>query len=226
MSLRFIWIFLAAQLLSFNAFAECDQSFDTTSQIKIGVLGDSQFTTGDRCGGLAYILKRAFKTKMVENAAVGGATVLGFGSSAVRNQKLPFTPDILIIGGGGNDFAKCGPNKNCLTSKINDLIARSSKGGGIHRAIKNNSDDSTRVIIAYTSIVASHAPAKWQYMVSSGLGAAYAERSKAYADAHANVEYFDFASVLDPNDKSHWLADGFHPSIKGYDLIVEALASN
>jgi len=226
MNLKLSGLLLAIQLLSFDAFANCVDTFETTSQIKIGVLGDSQFTTQDDCGGLAYILQREFNTEMVVNAAVGGATVLGFGGSAVRNQTLPFTPDILIIGGGGNDFAKCGPNKNCLSSKINDLISQSFKGGGLHRAISKNSNDKTRVIIAYTSVVAAHAPAKWQYMVTSGLGADYAARSEAYANAHDNVEYFDFAYVLDPNDKSHWLSDGFHPSIKGYELIVKALVKD
>jgi len=216
---------LLLQIITVGAQASCNEEIAAQNTIKIGVLGDSVFTSNPKgCGSLTHILRKTYQTKFVVNSAVGGATVLGFGSSAVRNQKLPWVPDILIVGGGGNDFGKCGPNMTCLRSKINDLISKSLKSGGLHRAIQNNSNENTRVVIAYTSIVASHAPEKWQYMVSSGLGEMYAQRSREYAEAYPNVEYFNLATVLDPNNTKHWLKDGFHPSSLGYELMAKALA--
>ena len=106
-------IFISLFLLVFNSnyvFANCIASYNDNG-IKIGVVGDSFFTTNQNsCNSFKAILKKKFNTNNVQNAAVGGSTVLGFGNKAIRNQNLEFTPDIFILGGGGNDFKKCGSN--------------------------------------------------------------------------------------------------------------------
>lgn len=190
----------------------------------IGIVGDSFFATDKNgLGSLQNIMGLHFHASEVQNAAIGGATVLGFGSDAIVNQKLEKPLDILILGGGGNDFGKCGTDKNCMAGKIDDFVSPDFKSGAFPKIIDKYAAENTISVILYTSIVGNHAPKKWKFMVQSGLAESFSNRMSSFADTKQNVIWFDAATALDPAIKSHWLKDGFHPSSYGYKLISEKL---
>ena len=219
-------IFIALFLLIIgpnNVFANCIASYNENG-IKIGVVGDSFFTTDpNSCNSFESLLKKKFITNNVQNAAVGGATVLGFGNKAIRNQKLKFKPDILILSGGGNDLIKCGSNKSCLQQKLNSLLSNDLKSGAYLKLIDKHSSDVTKVFIIYTTVVASHAPKSWKALISSGVGKKFSDLMKNFSTNDENIEWIDAANILDKNNKDHWLKDGFHPSSLGYKLIISEL---
>ena len=187
----------------------------------IGILGDSFFTSGgNSCDNLKQQLKKKFETNKVFNSSVAGATVFGFKSSSIKNQKLKFKPDILIIGGGGNDFIKCGNNKDCLFGKINDFISPNLKTGMFIKLIKKHSHQNTLVFIVYTSILPEHAPSNLKLFEEIGLADAFNERVSKYASQNKNVYWVDVGKILSLDKSNDWKDDGFHPSVKGYKKII------
>ena len=220
----FLSLFLLITSLK-NVSANCIGSYDKNG-IKIGVVGDSFFTTNpNSCDSFEGQLKKKFNTNNVQNVAVAGSTVLGFGNKAIRNQGFDFTPDIFILGGGGNDFKKCGSNMSCLQQKLNSFVSNDLKSGAFLKLKKENAKANTKVFIIYTSIVATHAPNSWKALVKSGIGKKYSDRMEKYSSSHENVQWIDAANILDKNDKDHWLKDGFHPSSFGYELIISKLSN-
>ena len=208
-----------------NLSANCIASYNENG-IKIGVIGDSFFTTNPKsCNSFENLLKRKFNTNNVQNAAKGGATVLGFGNKAIRNQKLKFKPDILILSGGGNDLIKCGSNKSCLQQKLNSLLSNDLKSGAYLKLIDKNSSEVTKVFIIYTTVVASHAPKSWKVLINSGVGKKFSDLMKNFSSNDENIQWTDAANILDKNNKDHWLKDGLHPSSSGYELIINELSN-
>ena len=224
--MRTIFASLFLLMMSFNnVSANCFASYNENG-IKIGVVGDSFFTTNpNSCNSFKNLLKKKFDTNNVQNAAVGGSTVLGFGNKAIRNQNLDFTPDIFIFGGGGNDFQKCGSNMSCLQQKLNSFVSNDLKSGAFLKLNKKYSKANTKVFIIYTSIVASHAPKSWKALVKSGIGKKYTNRMENYSSSYENIHWIDAANILDKNNKDHWLKDGFHPSSLGYEFIISELSN-
>jgi lysophospholipase L1-like esterase len=203
--------------------AKCEYTSDLFGK-SIGIVGDSLFATDKNgAGSLANMIGLHFHASKVQNAAVGGATVLGLGNNSVQNQRLDGTLDLLILGGGGNDFSKCGTDKKCLSGKIDKFVSPDLESGAFPKIIEKYKSENTIAVILYTSIVANHAPKKWKAMVKSGLAASYAERMSSLANSENNVLWLDAATVLKPDIKSHWLNDGFHPSSLGYKLLSEQL---
>jgi len=221
-------IFIALFLLIIgpnNVFANCIASYNENG-IKIGVVGDSFFTTDpNSCNSFESLLKKKFNTNNVQNAAKGGATVFGFGNKAIRNQKLKFKPDILILSGGGNDLIKCGSNKSCLQQKLNSLLSNDLKSGAYLKLIDKHSSEVTKVFIIYTTVVASHAPKSWKALINSGVGKKFSDLMKNFSSNDENIQWIDAANILDKNNKDHWLKDGFHPSSSGYELIDNELSN-
>ena len=220
----FLSLFLLITSLK-NVSANCIGSYDKNG-IKIGVVGDSFFTTNpNSCNSFESLLKKKFNTNNVQNAAEGGATVLGFGNKAIRNQKLKFKPNILIISGGGNDLIKCGSNKSCLQQKLNSLLSNDLKSGAYLKLIDKHASDVTKVFIIYTTVVASHAPKSWKALINSGVGKKFSDLMKNFSSNDENIQWIDAANILDKNNKDYWLKDGFHPSSSGYELIINELSN-
>ena len=206
-----------------NISANCIASYNKNG-IKIGVVGDSFFTTNpNSCNSFESLLKKKFDTNNVQNAAVGGSTVLGFGNKAIRNQDLDFTPDIFILGGGGNDFQKCGNDFSCLSQKLNSFISKDLNDGHFKKVINKHIKNNTKVFIIYTSIVAEHAPKSWKKLVKVGLGEMYSRRMQNFSSKSKNIYWIDAGKILSPYEKKHWLNDGFHPSSEAYELIINAI---
>ena len=224
MKIIFISLFLLIISVN-NVSANCIATYNQNG-IKIGVIGDSFFTTNPKsCNSFESLLKKKFNTNNVQNAAEGGATVLGFDNKAIRNQKLKFKPNILIISGGGNDLIKCGSNKSCLQQKLNSLLSNDLKSGAYLKLIDKHSSDVTKVFIIYTTVVASHAPESWKALINSGVGKKYSDLMKNFSSNDENIQWIDAANILDKNNKDHWLKDGFHPSSSGYELIIDELSN-
>lgn len=220
---RMAALFLSLVVLPNIASATCSYNSELFGK-SIGIVGDSFFATDKKgLGSLQNIMGLHFHSSAVQNAAIGGATVLGFGKEAIVNQRLTKPLDILILGGGGNDFGKCGTDKNCMAGKIDDFVSPDFKSGAFPKIIDKYAAENTISVILYTSIVGNHAPKKWKYMVQSGLAEAFSNRMSSFAETKQNVIWFDAATALDPAIKSHWLKDGFHPSSYGYKLISEKL---
>ena len=92
----------------------CTASNDYST--KVAIVGDSFFTTNKgRLGSLESYISKFIEGACVENLAKGGARFSGFGSNRIKKQKLKSAPELLVIGGGGNDFIKCGSRESCTT---------------------------------------------------------------------------------------------------------------
>ena len=202
--------------------AECIYKSDLFGK-RIGIVGDSFFTTKDGFGNLENVLELTFHASNVQNSAAGGATLLGFGKKAIGNQPLDKPLDLLILGGGANDFVKCGKDTKCQSQKLNWMISPGLTKGEYNKIINNHSNSETKSVILYNTVVGNHAPEKWQYMIKSGLASKYAERMSSFADVNPNIMWFDAGKILNPNNREHWLDDGYHPSMHGYKLIAKEL---
>ena len=222
--MRTIFVSLFMLIISFNnVFANCIANYNKNG-IKIGIVGDSFFTTNpNSCNSFESLLKKKFDTNNVQNAAVGGSTVLGFGIKAIRNQDLDFTPDIFILGGGGNDFQKCGSNMSCLQQKLDSFVSKDLKSGAFLKLNEKYTKANTKVFIIYTSIVGNHAPKSWKKLIKVGLGDMYSRRMLNFSSKFKNIYWIDAGKILSPYEKKHWLNDGFHPSSKAYELIINVI---
>ena len=214
-------IFILSVFYTLLAKAECVYKSDLFGK-SIGIVGDSFFTTDDGFGNLENVLELAFHTSNVQNSAIGGATVLGFSRKAIRNQKLDKPLDILILGGGGNDFGECGSDKNCLAEKLNSFIAPNLKSGAFNKIIEKYSSSDTKSVILYTTVVGDHASDSWKKLVKL-VASKFAERMQVFAETRPEVIWVDAGKILKPNNKKHWLEDGYHPSAQGYKLIAKEL---
>ncbi|MGC6413482.1 MAG: SGNH/GDSL hydrolase family protein [Bacteroidia bacterium] len=206
--------------------AECKKDIDL-SKVRIGIVGDSFFTTSmGEPGSFASSLADAFNTKEVENSAIGGSKVLGFGSNTIIKQKLMKAPDILIFGGGGNDFVECGSDKNCLSKKLNSIVSPNLEYGGFIKLLAKHSNKNTYSIILYPTVVGDSAPPNYQYLIQSGLGIKYAKRMQDFAASIPNLIWIDAGYILDKSNREHWRTDGYHPSSKAYELLSKKVLKN
>ena len=214
-------------MFSPTAYADACANKNKFEKINFGIVGDSFFTTDiHKLGSLNNKIKMHFPKAFVQNSALAGAKVLSYSKSSVKNQNLKKPIDILIIGGGGNDFQTCKQNQKCLESKMDGLISPDLDSGAIVEIIRKFTTKETVVFIMYTSEVSKFAPKQWQRLISSGIGNSYAERMSSFAELRDNVFWVDAADTLDTASRVHWLKDGYHPSSAAYDLLVDRLASH
>ena len=91
-------------------YENCASSDDYST--KVVIIGDSFFTTNKgKFGSLESYLSKFIDGACVENLAKSGARFSGFGSNRIQKQTSKSTPELLVIGGGGNDLIKCGSDK-------------------------------------------------------------------------------------------------------------------
>ena len=189
----------------------CTASNDYGTHVVI--MGDSFFTTNKgRAGSLESYLSKFIEDACVENLANGGARFSGFGSNRIQKQKSKSTPELLVIGGGGNDFIKCGSDKNCLQRTLNDILSSDVQTGYLTHAIAQNSDLNTKIIVLYPLAVSPHAPNAWKTVVKN-IGQKYGSRMARYAEKNSKVFWLDATLVVKTSVPSHWLKDGYHPSV-------------
>ena len=222
--MRIFRVFTILILLVFYtslAKAECIYKSDLFGK-SIGIVGDSFFTTDDGFSNLENVLELTFHTSNVQNSAIGGATVLGFSREAISNQKLDKPLDILILGGGGNDFEECGSDENCLAEKLNSFVSPNLESGAFTKIIEKYSSSDTKSVILYTTVVGNQSSDSWKKLVKL-VASKFAERMQLFADTKSEVIWFDAGKILKPNNKKHWLEDGYHPSAQGYKLIAKEL---
>ena len=76
--------------------------------------------------------------------------VQGFlGLAATAYKIKSHTPELLVIGGGGNDFIKCGSDKICTQKTLNKILSSDVQRGYLTDAIAQNSDLNTKIIVLY-----------------------------------------------------------------------------
>ena len=202
------------------------EPFAGETGIKVGIVGDSQFTISrGGCGAIDYFLSHALSSGNVMNAAQSGGKFLSGGKKDITRQKLPFTPDILIIGGGGNDLASCKGKSKCLQSTLDKLVDESGTSGVVVETINRLSSPSTKVIITQTSKVADFAPARWKKTAESEQAREYVARLRRLAATNPQVQFFDYSEILDTASEQDWYEDGFHPSMSAYFRMSETIAA-
>ena len=189
----------------------CASSNDYST--KVVIIGDSFFTTNKgRLGSLESYLSKFIEGACVENLANSGARFSGFGSNRIQKQMSKSTPELLVIGGGGNDLIKCGSDFNCMQRTLNKILSPDVEKGYLTDTIALNSDLNTKVIVVYPSEVAPHAPNAWKTVVKN-IGHKYGSRMARYAEKNPKVFWLDATLVAKTNVPSHWLKDGYHPSV-------------
>jgi len=194
---------------------------------KVGIVGDSQFTGqfGMGCGTIDYFLSHALPSGNVINVAQSGGKFLSGGKKDITKQTLPFTPEILIIGGGGNDLASCKGKSKCLQKTLDKLVDDTGTSGIVIDTIRRLSSPSTKVIITQTSKVADFAPKRWKKTAESDEAQEYIARLNRLADNDPRIQLFDYSEILDTASKRDWLKDGFYPSMSAYFSMSNTIAA-
>ena len=199
----------------------CTASNDYST--KVAIVGDSFFTTNKgRLGSLESYISKFIEGACVENLAKGGARFSGFGSNRIKKQKSKSTPELLVIGGGGNDFIKCGSDTNCTQTALNKILSSNLKRGYLTEVIDQNSDLNTKIIVIYPSKVTPHAPKAWKTVVEN-IGQKYGNRMARYAEKNPRVFWLDATLVAKTSVPSHWLKDGYHPSVVANMRLAKAI---
>jgi len=188
------------------------------------VVGDSFFTTKKGgVGSLESMFKHRFPEFCAINLAEGGARFFGFGKkNKINQQKTNVKGDILIIGGGANDFITCGKNKNCMNKFLDKILSKNLKKGKMIDAIKQNSRANSKVFIVYPTKIPVNAPNSLKNIVNT-IGKEFADRMKRLDSENPNVTWVDASFFMSPNNKSHWLEDGYHPSVAANKRLAVAI---
>lgn len=180
---------------------------------KVVIIGDSFFTTNKgKPGSLESYLSKFIEGACVENLAKGGARFSGFGNNRIQKQKSKSIPELLIIGGGGNDFIRCGSDTSCMQKTLNKILSQDIQSGWLTKVIAQNSDSNTKIVILYPSDVTFHAPDAWKTVIKN-IGQKYVSRMAKFAEKNPRVFWLDATLVAKTTVRSHWLQDGYHPSV-------------
>lgn len=220
--LKFIFSLLFLSLAPiFNANAECSLPSENDG-IKVGIIGDSFFMyESESCHSWQNFISERFDTKNVVNAAVSGSTI---SDSRVHgadkwfiNQELPFKPDLLIIGGSGNDFtavrdSSCKKNYSCLKKILDQIISEDTNSGRLIDIINKHSDPNTKIFWTYIDEASIWGPQQYKDIVGTGIVKSLYERLHKLSEKNKNFEVFNVSSIINSSDKKDWLEDGFHPS--------------
>jgi lysophospholipase L1-like esterase len=220
--LKFIFSLLFLSLAPiFNANAECSLPSENDG-IKVGIIGDSFFMyESESCHSWQNFISERFDTKNIVNAAVSGSTI---SDSRVHgadkwfiNQELPFKPDLLIIGGSGNDFtavrdSSCKKNYSCLKKILDQIISEDTNSGRLIDIINKHSDPNTKIFWTYIDEASIWGPQQYKDIVGTGIVKSLYERLHKLSEKNKNFEVFNVSSIINSSDKKDWLEDGFHPS--------------
>lgn len=220
--LKFIFSLLFFSLAPiFNANAECSLPSENDG-VKVGIIGDSFFMyESESCHSWQNFISERFDTKNVVNAAVSGSTI---SDSRVHgadkwfiNQELPFKPDLLIIGGSGNDFtavrdSSCKKNYSCLKKILDQIISEDTNSGRLIDIINKHSDPNTKIFWTYIDEASIWGPQQYKDIVGTGIVKSLYERLHKLSEKNKNFEVFNVSSIINSSDKKDWLEDGFHPS--------------
>jgi len=220
--LKFIFSLLFLSLAPiFNANAECSLPSENDG-IKVGIIGDSFFMyESESCHSWQNFISERFDTKNVVNAAVSGSTISDSRAHGADkwfiNQELPFKPDLLIIGGSGNDFtavrdSSCKKNYSCLKKILDQIISEDTNSGRLIDIINKHSDPNTKIFWTYIDEASIWGPQQYKDIVGTGIVKSLYERLHKLSEKNKNFEVFNVSSIINSSDKKDWLEDGFHPS--------------
>ena len=220
--LKFIFSLLFLSLAPiFNANAECSLPSENDG-IKVGIIGDSFFMyESESCHSWQNFISERFDTKNVVNAAVSGSTISDSRAHGADkwfiNQELPFKPDLLIIGGSGNDFtavrdSSCKKNYSCLKKILDQIISEDTNSGRLIDIINKHSDPNTKIFWTYIDEASIWGPQQYKDIVGTGIVKSLYERLHKLSEKNNNFEVFNVSSIINSSDKKDWLEDGFHPS--------------
>ena len=197
-----------------------EQNYDANGK-NIIILGDSFFTSEKNIGvsqDLKQVLAEHFNSQNIFNFAIDGGRYLINNSEFIEYDILSkyfrYNWDLIILGGGANDFELCNLNQTCLSStkvsiqnKIKDFLS----------AIGDQN-----VYFIYSSEVSSQAPAEWKQLINAGGGKLIRDMYLTLASENIKYHFIDLGEEMQSN-KKFWLEDGYHPSIEAYKLIPKYL---
>ena len=196
------------------------QNYDANGK-NIIILGDSFFTSEKNIStnqDLKQVLAEHFNSQNIFNFAIDGGRYLinnsEFNEYDILSKYFRYNWDLIILGGGANDFELCNLNQTCLSStkvsiqnKIRDFLS----------AIGDQN-----VYFVYSSVVSNQAPAEWKQMINAGGGKLIKGMYLKLASENVKYHYIDLGEEMQ-SDKKFWLEDGYHPSIEAYKLIPKYL---
>jgi hypothetical protein len=226
--------------------AKCDYGPSYTDGLKIAIIGDSFFTTfGEEVsmdkdisalyGGFSQTIRSHIRTTFVRNNAQAGARFLGYFPRSIRKQDIPEDAEVLIIGGGLNDILACNWESGdigCHKKVIHRIVFPTLDKGRLTKTIDTKVPSDTLIYIIYLTNYPnvpglSGALSTFRELfknaeVGENLGRRYME----FAATNERITWINAGNFIDVEDKAHFLSDGIHLSLAGYELIVKAIAQD
>lgn len=217
------WVFLSFCLVFFYSIALaslCEDNYDFNGP-NIIILGDSFFTSKenkDDCQNLKHVISQHFNSQNIFNAAVDGGRYLiqnsKFSEFDILSKYFNYNWEVIILGGGGNDFELCNLNQDCLISTKQDIINK------IRNFLSNAKYQ--EVYFIYTTQVSDLAPAEWQLLIDAGGGEFMNEIYQTLASENDRHHFINLGAEMQSNQQ-FWTEDGYHPSLDAYKLIPKHL---
>lgn len=226
MAKKFIFFLIPLQILMVvekyvNADTRCHQLNDFGSNILI--LGDSFFTSQDLinlCEDFTNVIAESFNTSNVYNLAIDGGRFIiedqNYSKLDILSNYFHFNWDIIIIGGGANDFLSCNADTKCMEI-MNDKVLEKLKN-----FLSKLNHQNLIIYFIYFDQVSSFAPAEWKKNISLGAGSYI---KNIYQNLQNENQQYKFINItpLILDQPEYWLEDGYHPSTKAYKLIPNFL---
>lgn len=207
-------------------------------ELSIGIIGDSLISY-PRCSeysGCPYEKNTAlshFLSEKLNTVAICDKSNGGEGYQKILKQKLPYQPDILILGGSLMDFINCPSRdkekakkaKQCTQNYLDIWISEDAKSGVYVDLINEYASEDTQVIIMYSSIVSPLTKRRKWKTVERLILSDLERRLIKLADTSENITWFDVSkSGVDLYDRSNYdPIVAIHPSYKVYEVFAERI---
>jgi len=217
------WVFLSSCLIFFYSVSfasSCEDKYNFNGP-NIIILGDSFFTSEENkgdCKNLEQVISQHFNSQNVFNVAVDGGRYLiqnpKFSEFDILSKYFNYNWDVIVLGGGGNDFELCNLNQDCLVSTKKDILNK------IRNFLSNAKYQD--VYFIYTTQVSELAPVEWQLLIEAGGGEFLNEIYQTLASDNDRHHFIDLGAEM-RSDQQFWSEDGYHPSLGAYKLIPKHL---
>lgn len=204
----------------------CTERVSRDSNPRILAMGDSLLAShGVSNRAISDAVERSLGEPVIDRSVMGARMIYNLPISGSLGISIPkqFTPgkwDWVILNGGGNDlWFGCG----CLLCdrKLGKLIAKDGSSGKIPKLIAKLRNTGARVVYV-------------GYLRSPGIGSPiehckdegnrFEARIANFANVHEGVYFVSIADLVPHGDRSFFVADMIHPSVKASALIGARVA--
>lgn len=169
---------------------------DVYSQLDFVVTGDSIET--EAAGLWPVMLKNLIGFKSYTNKAVGGTCMAAVGdnyiSSDARISAMPATADIVLVGGGTNDWGN-----NVVLGSLDDLTSNANFAGAVYSMIGKLQTKYPNALIVFVSAQNTCSPNRHDFDDPNGWVNNYGKSAADYADMMEKVCKFAGIPYIDVN---------------------------